>query len=526
MIRPLRAVVSLALVVGGIAVSSLPPMAGAATSCTITQITDTVSPSNFANTDPVISSDGTKIAFATTQNPGGFNFDGNQEIVLYDIVEDDFVRLSSTTGGFFANRSPAINATGTRIVWSTDRSIAGGNIDQNREIVRWTRLGNVAATEFVTNTAAPVTNEDPTIDDIGEDIVYAGGIDSEHELFHFDTSISFTTQITNTAGEPGYPGESIQPDINAAGTAVVFTATGRVGQLNDNGGTDVLRASLGDWSITAITNKSPTVKSFAPAISDEWGRLAFISDGPFPGLNRDLEEQAFHAQMPSEAMTQLTQGPSGQSGIGGVAISAAGTRVVFDSDGDHIGMNPDGNPEIFVHDVASPGIAVTQVTNSAVGSHDVDIDASGTRIVFTSRADHTGDNPDGGREVFLATCEPPAAPMRCFGMLVTVDLAKGQVPTSAGDAIRGTPQNDTVNALNGDDVFCGGGGDDVFAGGLGNDWADGGDGKDRLRGGSGFDRLRGGRGADVLNGGEWRDTCRGGPGRDSATSCENVGGVP
>lgn len=525
MIRSLRALFSVVVVAGGVSVSSLPPMAGAATSCMITQITKTGSTSNFANTDPAISADGTKIVFESSQNPAGFNFDGNQEIVLYDIVEDEFVRVSSTTGGLFANRSPAINANGSRIVWSTDRSISGGNVDGNREIVRWAKVGNVAITEYVSNTATPVINTDPTIDDIGEDIVYSGGLNEEFELFHFDTSSSFTTQITNTTGEPSYPGESIQPHINGRGTSVAFTATGRVGQLNDNGGSDILLVSLADWSMSAITNKSHSVRSSGPAISDG-GQVAFLSDGPFPGLNRDKEEQAFHTQLSTGAMTQLTQGPSGQFGVGGVAISAAGTRVVFDSDGDHVGMNPDGSAEIFVHDVAGPGTTVTQVTNAAVGSGEVDIDASGTRIVFSSRADHTGDNADGGREIFLATCEPPAKPRRCLGMLVTVDLARGQVPTSASDVILGTSENDTVNALNGDDFFCGLAGNDVFEGGLGKDWADGGGGKDRLLGGQGADLLRGGKGADVLNGGDGRDACRGGPGQDSATKCENVDGVP
>jgi Tol biopolymer transport system component len=526
MVHSLRALVPVVLVAGGIGVWSSPPMVGAATSCTITQITKTGSTSNFANADPVISADGTKIAFESSQNLAGSNFDGNQEIVLYDIVEDEFTRVSSTTGGFYANRSPAINATGSRIAWSTDRSMAGGNADQNREIALWARLGNGGTIQYVTNTVTPVSNVDPSIDDVGDDIVYTGGVSSEFEVFHFDTFSSFTTQITNTTGEPNYPGESIQPHINGRGVSVAFTATGRVGQLNDNGGSDILVASLGDWSISAITNKSSSVESSGPAMSDDGQRVAFISDGPFPGLNRDKEEQAFHTQLPRGAMTQLTQGSSGQFGIGGVSITATGTRVVFDSDGDHVGTNPDGSAEIFVHDVAGPGTTVTQVTNAAVGSGEVDIDASGTRIVFSSRADHTGDNPDGGREIFLATCEPPPKPRRCFGMLVTVDIGKGQRPTSASDVILGTPGDDTVNALNGDDVFCGLGGDDVFEGGVGNDWANGGRGRDTLSGGKGNDRLLGGRGADVLNGMGGRDNCLGGPGKDSATTCENVTGVP
>lgn len=526
MTRPLRLLVPAVVIAGGVATWSMPPSVGAATVCTLTQVTDTDFNSNVANTGPVISADGTKIAFESNQNHTGFNADGNQEIVLYDIEEDDFIRVSSTTGGSVANRSPAINANGTRVVWSTNRSIIGGNVDMNREIIRWTRVGNFSAIQYVTDTTAPVSNGDPSIDDVGDDIVYVGGVEDEYEIFHFETVSSFTTQVTNTIGEPGFPGESSQPHINGRGTEVVFTATGRVGELNDNGGSDILSASLSEGSISAITNKSHSVSSSGPVASEDGQRVAFLSDGPFPGLNRDLEEQVFHTQLPTGAMAQLTDGPEGQFGIGGVAMSADGTRVVFDSDGDHVGMNPDGSAEIFIHDVAGPGATVTQVTSSAIGSGEVDIDASGTRIVFSSRANHTGENPDEGREIFLATCEPPAAPRRCNGMLVTVDLARDQRPTSASDVILGTTGNDTVNALNGDDVFCGLGGNDVFEGGVGDDWADGGAGRDQLFGGKGRDVLRGGKGGDTLDGGKRRDNCFGGPGRDSAKRCETVTGVP
>lgn len=526
MIRSLRVLLPAVLVAGGVSVWSASPMAGAATSCTITQITDTSSTSNFANADPVISADGTKIAFESSQNHTGFNVDGNQEIVLYDIAEDDFIRVSATTGGAFANRSPAINATGTGVVWSTDRPILGGNVDMNREIVRWIRIGNFSSTQYVTNTTTPVNSFDPSIDDLGDDIVYASGVESELELFHFDTFSSFTTQITNTTGEPSYPGESIQPHIDGPGTSVVFTATGRVGQLNEDGGTNVLLASLGDWSISAITNTSNSVEFSGPVISDVGRRVALISDRSLSGPNGGREQQVFHVQLPSGVTTRLTPGPVGQFGIGGVAIAAAGTRVVFDSDGNHTGTNPDGGAEIFVQDVAGPGSTITQVTDSALGSGEVDIDASGTRIVFSSRADHTGENADGGREIFLATCEPPPKPALCNGLLVTVDIGRGQRPTSRSDVILGTPGDDAVEALNGNDVFCGLGGDDVFTGGLGEDRADGGAGDDTLLGGRAADRLRGGKGADRLDGMAGDDTCLGGSGRDSARKCETVSGVP
>lgn len=95
----------------------------------------------------------------------------------------------------------------------------------------------------------------------------------------------------------------------------------------------------------------------------------------------------------------------------------------------------------------------------------------------------------------MASTQPtpsPAAP-KCQGRSVTVDLGAGQRPTSRGDVIVGTDDDDTIRGGGGNDVICGAGG------------------RDRLTGGAGRDRLNGGHG---------HDRCTGGPGADTYRSCE------
>jgi Tol biopolymer transport system component len=519
--RSLRVLVPTVLVAGGVSVWSAPPMAGAATSCTITQITDTDDTGNFANAGPVISADGTKIAFESDQDHTGFNGDGNQEIVLYDVTADSFVRVSSTTGGTFANRTPAINADGTRVVWSTDRSIVGGNLDGNREIVRWTRIGGFSAVQYVTNTSAPVSNRGPSVDAAGDDIVYSAGTDTAFEIVHFRTNGSVTTPLTDTQG-----GESVQPFVNAPGTHVVFSSNGTIDGSAAGGGYEIFLRSLAGGPSTLVTDVDSDGFSVSPVMSDDTRRVALVSSAPLLGVDGASTGQAYLVQRAGPVTSLLSPGESGEFGLGSVAMNARGTRVVFESDGDHAGMNADGNFEIFVHDFGPTGERITQITDDAASSGEIDVDASGTRIVFSSRGDHAGLNADGGREIFLATCGAPPAPSGCRGLLVTVDVGRGEEPTRFADVIRGTSGADTVSAGPGDDVFCGLGGADVFDGGLGKDWADGGAGPDRLDGGRGADRLRGGKGADRLNGGRADDVCLGGPGRDRSIRCETIGGVP
>lgn len=145
---------------------------------------------------------------------------------------------------------------------------------------------------------------------------------------------------------------------------------------------------------------------------------------------------------------------------------------------------------------------------------------------------------------------PLDPPLFCNDLEVTVDMTKGEVPTSGDDVIRGTAGNDTINALGGNDTICalqgddtinagdgfdkvfaglgndivnggvgndlliGGGGVDTISGGNGNDRIQGGDGNDILQGGNGLDRLAGGNGNDTIRGGKFADELLGNLGRD------------
>ncbi len=126
----------------------------------------------------------------------------------------------------------------------------------------------------------------------------------------------------------------------------------------------------------------------------------------------------------------------------------------------------------------------------------------------------------------------PIPPVFCGGVEVTVDLAKGDVPTEGADVIRGTSGPDIINALGGNDVICslqgddtinagdgfdqvfGGEGADSMLGGRGNDKLVGGGGNDELLGEGGNDRIQGGHGADLLEGGNGLDRLAGGSGND------------
>jgi len=102
----------------------------------------------------------------------------------------------------------------------------------------------------------------------------------------------------------------------------------------------------------------------------------------------------------------------------------------------------------------------------------------------------------------------------CNGVLATVDLSAGGVPTEGRDVIMGTSDDDVIDGLGGDDLICGGGGSDRIVGGGGNDVIEGGDGDDKLFGGPGNDVIRGGTGNDTIHGNLGPDLLYGDAGND------------
>jgi Ca2+-binding RTX toxin-like protein len=126
-------------------------------------------------------------------------------------------------------------------------------------------------------------------------------------------------------------------------------------------------------------------------------------------------------------------------------------------------------------------------------------------------------------------------------LVASTALALTITGTSGNDRIRGSQQDDTIDALAGDDrvigragndTIDGDGGADRLFGNAGNDKMLGHAGPDRLHGGRGNDvlegdapnagdtvsrdRLFGGQGHDTLTGGDGRDRLHGGPGNDKA----------
>src|SRR5258707_862278 len=123
---------------------------------------------------PAISQDGSRIAFASKDEPLGKNLDGNSEIFLFDGVE--LTQITNTSPGDLGNRvtngnfSPSISDDGRFIAFSSNRDLTGQNADGNLEVF----IYDTTARNFtqLTNTTGIVGASDAKISGNGAIICY------------------------------------------------------------------------------------------------------------------------------------------------------------------------------------------------------------------------------------------------------------------------------------------------------------------------------------------------------------------
>jgi len=121
-----------------------------------------------------ISQDGSRIAFASKDDPLGTNPDGNSEIFLFDGAR--LTQVTNTSPGDIANRvtngnfQPSISDDGRFIAFSSNRDLAGQNSDGNLEIF----IYDAVATTFaqLTNSSGIVGCSDAKISGNGAKVAF------------------------------------------------------------------------------------------------------------------------------------------------------------------------------------------------------------------------------------------------------------------------------------------------------------------------------------------------------------------
>lgn len=266
-------------------------------------------------------------------------------------------------------------------------------------------------------------------------------------------------------------GQTDDPDGNSTSGTVEFLdpATGGV---------------TGSMTFTEIENLILPTPNAAPVAVDDDATAPEDGSTIIPVLANDTDADG----------DTLTLGPLGDPANGSVVDNGDGT-VTYTPDPGYSGPDSftytvlDGNGG---SDTGTVDVTVTPDPGPPVGPDGI---VSGTPGDDVIDLPYTGD-PDGDR--------------------IDNDdaILPGEGPQD--DVVEAGDGDDTVRGREGDDDIDGGAGDDDLRGDDGDDSLDGGDGDDTLRGDGGENTLTGGDGDDSLIGGPGDDTLEGGLGNDTA----------
>lgn len=281
---------------------------------------------------PAISQDGSRIAFASNDDPKGTNLDGNSEIFL--LVGSQLTQVTNTSPGDLANRvtngnfQPSISDDGRFIAFSSNRDLAAQNSDGNLEIFVYDALA--ASFTQLTNTTGIVGSSDAKISGNGASIAFirdTGGTPSARRDLMLQSRIgpgAATLLAGNVLSLAMTYGRAISDD----GTRVVYSAetatnTTQVLLFDGRGGANARQIT----SLGARVTEVP----LHPTISGDGTHIAFAARRSVAGAptNSDGGVELYVLDIPSSQMSKITNAPSSATADVVSSLNDDGTVVAF-----------------------------------------------------------------------------------------------------------------------------------------------------------------------------------------------------
>ena len=216
-------------------------------------------------------------------------------------------------------------------------------------------------------------------------------------------------------------GQNQSPAVAGNGSHLFFTSTSDLLDLNGDGNQELFDFDVAARTLTQLTQTIDS-KTFTPASNFDGSVVVVGSTANLTGT----APEGFNLFVLSSSRFSLV--PGRPEAGGRYEINYAGTRLVYTSSDDITGENGDGNREIFLFDSDQASHQISQTVNGSNGQ--CTISGDGQWVAFHSTADIGGLNSGGDEVVYLYEIE------------TRVTTLMGVVREAAEDLIRGAPQLD------------------------------------------------------------------------------------
>ena len=338
----------------------------------------------------------------------------------------------------------AIAGNADRAVFVSNENPLGQNPDGGEQIFA-VDIGSGGLVQVtIEPETASVAFADFDITDDGLQVVFVSSEDitgdnpaNRPNVFLAATDGSSVSQVTSLAA-----GSLGDPEISEDSTVIIFRSESDLTGDNPAGNMQIFSINSDGSSLFQVTTGNPVASELA--FSDDGSRIAYQGlNDPF-GMNADATREIFVINIDGTGLAQLTM-TDGDSFA--PRLSDGGSRVVFTSRAEHIaGTNPDGNYEVYVAN--TDGTGLTQITTNARDSGTftsgapgaLDISGNGSYVVFGSVADLTGENDQLTHTIFWASV---------VGGEIGQPLRDGTVPSSISSRAADNPHltNDGAGIL-------------------------------------------------------------------------------
>ncbi len=375
------------------------------------------------STDPSISDDGTKVTYLTdADNLAGAT--ATTQAVLTSNPGPAGVNqiISATNGGNTMGTQPAstpvISADGTKVAFAGDSTYAGPDDGGQRDV--FVRTVNTTTTTLASD-AANAAASSPALDADGSVVSYTSQATniapgaSEPAARIYVRDADGATLISRMDGDDGAPSdqnhEFSESALSDDGNLVLFAGEGYGGFTPDDNlsfqgvyvrkrtspaTTRLVSRPAGDAPITNQGGDAYLPYDGGASISSDGTRAVFHWAAPFFGLPTAVMRNLQTGELTAVARAD---GPNGaiDHDVQSVVISGDGRRVAWASYSALDPADTNGSSDVYVRDLASGRTWLASRADGAAGAGGNDnsqtprLSADGTRVAFNSQATNLGD---------------------------------------------------------------------------------------------------------------------------------------